>query len=227
MEDVKISKKKFTFLFIIIILIILSLITVNATGNMTNKNDNTTSSFKTNVNEINHEKIQQTHEIKDDKKLKTTKKDNTKESLEITANNIDTYVDDEITVIYDTNKPIDDGIMTYYIDNNRIGIQNLSDEKDYFTYNITEYKVGVHNLRIDYAGSEKYTNTYTTLTLTISKYSTQIEDLKIEFNQENNIDISFKLRSQNNYINTGSIILYNETTPITQKICEPDIKITL
>ncbi|WP_304124178.1 hypothetical protein [Methanosphaera cuniculi] len=228
MEENEISNKKLIITqFFIILVVILTLTTINAEDNITDDVKLQTH-HETPTSSINYETHKEKQPIiEDTTETKMIKKDGS-ENVELTCYDVDAYVDNIIEIPYETTKPLDDGIMTYYINRNMIGIQNLSDEHDIFTYNITGYDEGSYDLKLEYIASDKYMKTFTTATLNVYKYATQTENMKITLNDENNIDITFNLRSNNQFKNTGTIILYDNTTEvITHNITEDDIKITI
>jgi len=160
---------------------------------------------------------------------KVLKKAKEQENIEISTDNVTCQVGDVIDINVSSEPAnLDDGILTYYINKEIIGVQNISISQEPFEFDTDGYDAGTYNLTIDFSGSLKYKNTGTNATITINKHDTDITITDTIFDEDNNLNISYNLISGQKKVNTGTLTLYyNDTMIKSMNITEEDSSIII
>ena len=134
-----------------------------------------------------------------------------KQSMSISTDDITCYMDDIITVEVQMDPVgVIDGVLMYSVDDDLIGtcnLQNVGTSLDIDTYG---YEAGVHTIRVDYTASLNYESASATSQLTILKHPTEITDFNTQFTQDNSLEVSFKLYSDDEYITQPTVNIYHD-----------------
>ncbi|MCD7781980.1 MAG: hypothetical protein LUG89_04740 [Methanosphaera sp.] len=132
-------------------------------------------------------------------------------SIELSTSDITCYYGDEISIDVATIPAgITDGIINYYIDSDLLGFQNLSISQDSFTYDTSDYDPGEYQLIIDYSSSTIYENTIAQATLTINKLPTTLTIEQIELDDNNDINITLNLYSNDVLLTQETLEIYSQ-----------------
>jgi len=146
---------------------------------------------------------------------RTIKQAPTKQSMSISTDDITCYVDDIITVEVQMDPVgITEGVLMYSIDDDLIGtcnLQNVGTSLDIDTYG---YEAGEHTIHVDYTASLNYESASATSQLTILKHPTEITDFNTHFTDDNNLEVSFKLYSNEEYLSGATVNIYHDETLI-------------
>ena len=157
------------------------------------------------------------------------KKAPAKEIMTISTDDISCYVNDVITVEVQLNpEGVTDGVLMYSIDDDLIGTCNLETVGTSLDIDTYGYDAGEHTILVEFTASLTYESASTTSQLTILKHPTEITDLNTEFTEDNQLQVSFKLYSNEEYISQGIINIFHDETLIkTVNINETTIEIEL
>ncbi len=146
----------------------------------------------------------------------------------ISLDDIECYYGDEITINVVTDPTVYDGIYNYYIDNIFIDLKNITEDPSPYVYNTSQLNPGEHTITVDYSGSLEYTKTSTTAKLTINKLPTNLVIENAEFDDENNIELTFNIYSRDDVLDSGSLeIYYGDTLIESLELTSTNTSITL
>ncbi len=148
--------------------------------------------------------------------------------ITISLDDIDCYYGDTVLFNVVTEPVVDEGIFNFYIDNDFIDFRNISENPDPYEFNTSAYGPGVYTITVDYSGSIIYENTYTYAQLTINKLPTSLVIESSEFNDDNNIDLTFNIYSFDEKLDSGTLeIYYGDTLIESLDLTSTDTSITL
>ncbi len=134
-------------------------------------------------------------------------------------NNRTIYVDSTTNLyakIYANNKQtIDNGQMSFYIDDQLIGTQYVDNATATIEYSTpTTLTQGKHNLTVFYEGDDTYQSCNKTVTLTVSKTATTTT-LRTWTVSDEKITLNATIRAWNKTINTGTLKAYINGTQVS------------
>lgn len=151
---------------------------------------------------------------------KEVKKSPQLEPIELYTEDVECNYGDVVELSVTTQpEGVDDGIITWFIDEDVVGVRNLSRTSGNYELDTSDYEPGVHEILVDYGVSNTYDNANARSTLTINKIETSITNLQYEFNDENKIKVNYNIEANDEYLDFGKLNVYYEDSPIsTQNI---------
>lgn len=192
------SNKKIYMIFIVLFILLIALSTATATENTTTdtikktehnneitsktptKTETNTIKTNTTAKTTTNSNTDTTTESNSNKELsKNIKSNSVKESPELlpvsfNIENKNAVRGDIINYTYTSNPDnLEDGLISWFVDNNLKAVNNLSKtEGTFLNYDTSELSLGVHEIMLDYGESSTYDNNYTTAYLTIYENTT-------------------------------------------------------
>ena len=159
---------------------------------------------------------------------------NTKENEEL--QDITLHVDDlecdygdsvDINVV--TTPEVDDGVLSFYVDDRLVGARNLSNSAASYSLQTGSYMPGTYELTVSYSASLNYANNHTTSTLKINKVESEIRNISMHFNDENDIAVHLNVMGKNQeQLDFGTLNVYYGDELITGiEIEDYDVEFTL
>lgn len=233
------SKHLMLCLFIFVFLI---LVLGPYTTNAANITEHSSSNQKENIQKENtanietHQKIQsvktnQTSQKSMAKKTQTkeVKKSPHLEPIELHTEDVECEYGDMVELSVTTQpEGVDDGIITWFIDEDVVGVRNLSRTSGNYELDTSDYDPGVHEILVDYGVSNIYDNANARATLTINKIETSITNMQYEFDDENRIKVSYNIEANGESLSFGKLNVYYENSLIsTQNITQENPSLTI
>ena len=205
------SNKILLIMIIITASIIIMGITTTQAATTNQTTDNT---YKTIEKQTPHK--QATNNIqKDNNTSKNKKTSNELKEFQIYTENITCDYGDTVDIPVTSNpEDVSDGVLTWFIDGQVIGIHNLTYDDATISLNTSRYAPGTHDIYIDYGVSEEYLEAACSATLTINKAPTQLSITSTEYDSQNDIMITCMITSKDKTLTTGTINTYHDGTLI-------------
>ncbi len=202
------------------------------------------------LNESNHtdsfEITQHTPDTNDDKvKVDTIEKSNknlvkknyntnTKENYELqdislSVEDIECDYGDVVDVNVLTTPEVDEGILTFYVNERLVGAKNLSNSAASYSLSTSTYRPGTYELLVSYSASLNYANNHTTSKLKINKVESEIRNVDMKFDYENNIQVKLNVEGKNGErLDFGTLNVYDNSELVKSvEIEDYDVEFTL
>ena len=155
-------------------------------------------------------KIQKDHINNKNKKSIPELKD-----FEITTEDITCDYGDVVDISVTSNpEEVSDGILTWFVNGEVMGIHNLTYEDAMISVNTSQYAPGSYGIYIDYGVSEEYLETSCSATLTVNKAPTVLNVISTEYDSQNDLMINCMVTSKDKILTTGTINVYDGGTLI-------------
>lgn len=226
-------------MYCLLILAIVLIVCSNHANAVSLDENNQTDSFEQTVPENDYKtaKIEDKNFINEENSKNIVKNNdnrNIKESEEL--QDMTLYVDDvecdygdsvDINVV--TNPEVDEGVLSFYVNERLVGAKNLSNSAASYTLQTSSYMPGSYELLVSYSASLNYANNYTTSTLKINKQESEIKNINMHFNSENDIVVHLNVMGKNQEeLDFGTLNVYDDNELITSvEIEEYDVEFTL
>lgn len=103
---------------------------------------------------------------------------------------------------------ITEGVLTLYIDDELIRSHNLSYLSPSYTIDSSDYVVGTHDVEITYSGSLNYESANVYAYLIVNKHESVLTNLSSSFREDNDLNVSFSIESNDEYLDSGVVDIY-------------------
>ena len=134
-----------------------------------------------------------------------------KDSISIHVDNLSCNVNDLVSINVQFNaSDVDEGVLLFYVDDDIVATHNLSHSDNTLEFDTYGYSVGNHSIFVEYTASLIYESAYANANLEINKHQTQLNDFECQFTQDNDINVSFELTSDDESISGADINIYHD-----------------
>ena len=232
----KINKIIYCLLILAVLILIICSNSVNAT-NLDENNLTDTSDHEIENSDISYAKIEdkKIEEKSDEKKIvKTDTTKNTKESdklhdISLEVENIECDYGDIVDINVVTTPEVEEGVLSFYVNERLVGAKNLSNSAASYSLRTDSYMPGTYELLVSYSASLNFANNHTLSTLKINKVASEIKNITMHFNSENNIVVTLNIVGKNQEkLDFGTLNIYNNEKLITSvEIEEYNVEFTL
>lgn len=199
---------RITFLFIASVILVLALGQSCVNASDVDSNDTIT---QDNVDDavVSYSDVNPKTEDSEYKTIDKNVKENVKNSPELepvslSMNDVEADFGDVVYMNVLTDPVVDEGILSWYIQDSIVGVRNLSNAPASMPIETVEYRPGTYTVEVTYTGSLLHQSTSTTATLKINPVGSYVTNVVSNFNDENNIDITL------NVIGGDEILTYGE-----------------
>ncbi len=132
-----------------------------------------------------------------------------KEAISIHVDDVTCNVNENAFINVQFNSSdVTEGVLIFYVDDDVVATHNLSHADNTLLFDTYGYEVGVHDIYVEYTASLIYESTDTHANLIINRHPTYIDNFSSQFSQDNDINITFDLLSDGEYVQDASIGLY-------------------
>lgn len=157
----------------------------NATGNViSTDNELTNTNDKPIITEKSLNKNIKTENVKQNGQL---------EEITLSTDDIECNYGEVVNIDVTTDPEVDEGVLTWYVDESVVGIRNLSESAASYPLITSSYLPGTYEIMVTYSAGEHYANTFTTATLEINKITTDISNVCMNFDSNNDIGVTLNV----------------------------------
>ena len=201
--------------FAILVLFVGNLTSCNA---MSIDDYNGTESIMSNDNEFSNANIATSSNEKSlEKNLKTDKPkgNNQLKDISIYTEDIECDYGDVVNIDVTTDPEVDEGILTWYVDERAVGTRDLSESAASYPLRTSNFLPGTYEILVTYGASETYANNFTTSTLVIKKVGTDISNVVMGFDSNNDIGMTLNVVGlDGEVLDFGILNVYHDDTLI-------------
>lgn len=160
---------------------------------------------------------------------KRSKGDNELKDITLTVENIECDYGNVADINVVTTPEVDEGVLSFYINERLVGAKNLSNSAASYSLRTDSYVPGTYELLVSYSASLNYANNQTTSTLKINKVESEIKNINMHFNSENNIVVNLNIVGKNQEdLDFGTLNVYDDKEKIASiEIEDYDVEFTL
>lgn len=134
-----------------------------------------------------------------------------KSPLSLEVDDLSCHVNDVVYINIKFNQSdVADGVLIYQVDDEVVATHNLSSTDSTLEFDTYGYAVGTHNIVIDYVASLNYEDAHDEAVLHINKHETYINDFVSQFDENNDIRVSFNLLSDDEYVEDATVSVYHD-----------------
>ena len=160
---------------------------------------------------------------------KRSKGDNELKDITLTVENIECDYGNVADINVVTTPEVDEGVLSFYINERLVSAKNLSNSAASYSLRTDSYVPGTYELLVSYSASLNYANNQTTSTLKINKVESEIKNINMHFNSENNIVVNLNIVGKNQEdLDFGTLNVYGDKEKIASiEIEDYDVEFTL
>lgn len=201
----KVDRSTFLFLALVIFVLALGQSCVNA-ANVDSDDNTTLNSVDDVADNGNVNPYTQTRKDKTIRKNvnEDVKKGSELEPVSLSMDDVEVDFGEVAYMNVITDPVVDEGIMSWYIQDSIVGARNLSNAPASMPIDSVEYVPGTYTVDVTYTGSLIHKSTSTSATLKINPVASYVTNVVSNFNDENSIDVTL------NVIGGDEIIAYGE-----------------
>ncbi|MDO5825330.1 MAG: hypothetical protein Q4Q22_03030 [Methanosphaera sp.] len=135
---------------------------------------------------------------------------NEKESISIEVDDLTCRVNDVVSINVQFNSSdVADGVLIFYVDDDVVATHNLSHSDNTLEFDTYGLEAGIHGVYVEYTASLIYESTDTSASLEITRHPTYITNFTTNFTDDNDINMTFDLLSDEQYVSDATLGLYH------------------
>ncbi len=146
---------------------------------------------------------------------KTVKKDsqrnvkNSPEEVTLSMEDVEADFGEVADMNVITTPVVDEGIISWYINEGIVGARNLSNSPASLPVDTTNYVPGTYTVEARYTGSLIHNTASTTALLKINPMDSYVDNVVTNFNDDNDIDVTLNMRGDEDIISYGNFYVYH------------------
>ena len=170
-------------------------------------------------------------DIKENKNntCRTSKGNDEAEDITLHVDDVECEYGDIVDINVMTTPEVDEGVLSFYVDERLVGAKNLSNSAASYSLRTDRYMPGTYELLVSYSASLNFANSHTTSTLKINKVESEIKNVDMHFNDNNNIAVLLNVMGKNRQeLDFGTLNVYDDEELITSvEIEDYDVEFVL